>query len=427
MDYGSIQIAVVDKYLILNLDRQNSLLPDGGVAEELGLVLAYYSQFYDIICDFRSVRITAWTEDLRDFVSALAIRNCKVTILVDKTDMDSIFYTKANLKSFFRTHSNPNIKFRIVRNAIIPFPYFDVKTDLLNTYSSYDFGVNKSPYSNEEIKFTEFMWPERFADHQKGFGKEFGLQYVVESVATRALTFKRNLENQITQNQRASPLLEFAFNPFGKDIQIIPYQSYSLHNLDTKDGLLLSKPALLASRTNSILRNQYEEFLYLINNRGVKETEITKFIERNPQFLMTLGYKEIYPQVILEKEDGKSLIPDFILKPITDDWCSILDFKLPKEKIIVGLDNRKQFASQVHALSAQLREYAAYFDDRKLARRVEQKYGIRCYKPKMIGVIGKRIDSQNDDEVRRLMTVDPRLEIITYDRLEKAAHSRLLI
>lgn len=79
-------------------------------------------------------------------------------------------------------------------------------------------------------------------------------------------------------------------------------------------------------------------------------------------------------------------------------------------------------------LVAQLREYSAAFEDRKLARRVEEKYGVKCYRPKLVGIIG-RDDPRNADprELRRLQTSYNDTQILTFDQLHRIAKSRLLV
>ena len=76
---------------------------------------------------------------------------------------------------------------------------------------------------------------------------------------------------------------------------------------------------------------------------------------------------------------------------------------------------------------AQLREYAAFFDDRRAAAQVEQKLGIRCYRPKLTVIIGRDPSRFSAEEQRRALTAHPDLRVVTYDNLLRAARTRLLL
>jgi hypothetical protein len=143
--------------------------------------------------------------------------------------------------------------------------------------------------------------------------------------------------------------------------------------------------------------------------------------------MLGYGYNRIYPQVILQRDDGTSLRPDFILEPVGNNWCDILDIKLPDKSVVVGGRDRKRFSASVEELIAQLREYAAYFEDSRLARRIEEIYGIKCYKPRLIGIIGRDPFIEDERQFRRLATQYTDVDVLTFDRLLEIAKSRPLI
>jgi hypothetical protein len=94
---------------------------------------------------------------------------------------------------------------------------------------------------------------------------------------------------------------------------------------------------------------------------------------------------------------------------------------------VIGGKDRKRFSSAVEELVAQLREYAAYYEDPRLAKRIQDVYGIKCYRPRMIGVIGRTPRVVDDRQMRRLETIYDDLSIITFDRLVEIAKTRLLV
>jgi hypothetical protein len=111
---------------------------------------------------------------------------------------------------------------------------------------------------------------------------------------------------------------------------------------------------------------------------------------------------------------------------VTGNWADVIDLKLPTEPVFVGPADRPRLSAAVAEAAAQLRHYASWFDDRKIASRVEEKYGFRCHKPKQVVVIGR--DPRKFTEAQQLAARSsyPDLEIVTYDRLLAAAKDRLL-
>ena len=130
---------------------------------------------------------------------------------------------------------------------------------------------------------------------------------------------------------------------------------------------------------------------------------------------------------MLQRLDGSELRPDFILEPYDDMWCDILDIKLPNQSIIVGRKDRATLAAGIHEVAAQLREYAAYFEEEKHRKWVLEKFGLRVYKPRLIAVVGRDIRQMSDPEIRRAMTAYSDVHVMTFDQLIQHARSRLLL
>lgn len=93
----------------------------------------------------------------------------------------------------------------------------------------------------------------------------------------------------------------------------------------------------------------------------------------------------------------------------------------------MGPENRPSLAAGLTYTVTQLRKYRNYFNDRGLARVVEQKYGFRCQNPRLIVIVGRDPTGYSAEEIRCAMTATPDVEIITYDRLLEAAQSLLLL
>lgn len=239
--------------------------------------------------------------------------------------------------------------------------------------------------------------------------RAFELQYFLERIGVNSL------------------LNELAILRYDENVIILPYHSFSLHNVEAnRDQTVLLRPGRESARYWAMFGRQIKELERLLSENA-NEFAIESLLRRNPLFLRGLNYKKVYPQVILPTGPNTSLRPDLIAEPIGDEWCNIIDLKLGSAQVLVGSDNRRSLAYAIHSVAAQLREYEAYFDDRRIARAVEEKYGFKCYKPKLVAIIGRDPKDLNDEQVRRAMTAYPNLEIVTYDRLLRASKELILL
>jgi hypothetical protein len=101
--------------------------------------------------------------------------------------------------------------------------------------------------------------------------------------------------------------------------------------------------------------------------------------------------------------------------------------KLPKQKVIVGRNNRATLAAGIHEVAAQLREYSAYFEEKKYRAFVRDKYGLRIYKPKLIALVGTDLREADSLEVRRALTQYSDFRVLTFNELIRHSISRMLI
>jgi cold shock CspA family protein len=168
-----------------------------------------------------------------------------------------------------------------------------------------------------------------------------------------------------------------------------------------------------------------EELEELINTPRVKESQLQEFFERNPHFLQGDSYEEAHPHLILKREYKGPLIPDFALKPTNlNVYCDLLDLKLPSVKLMVGNGNRRRLSATVMEACAQLREYRDYFEEKRNRDAIEEEYGLKFFRPKMIVIVGKR-GAYSPAELRKAESDIPQLTLITYDDLLERARSRL--
>ena len=226
-----------------------------------------------------------------------------------------------------------------------------------------------------------------------------------------------------------SMLVEFTMQVEPDGIAVVPYHAHASYDVEhpRKDDILVGRPSVLASRTRAAFSRDIKAFESLLSSRGVKEQTIQRFLEEHPQFLQGLNYTSIHPQVVLERNDGTSLRPDFLLEPRAGDWCDILDLKLPTKSIFVGRRDRITLACAMQEVASQLREYASYFEDPRYRKMLFDRYGLRAYKPKLIAVVGRDSDQNWSEQHRRATTCYADLQIMTFDHLLDMSKQRILI
>jgi hypothetical protein len=213
----------------------------------------------------------------------------------------------------------------------------------------------------------------------------------------------------------------------GGHISVVPMHANGLHDLDCGNELLAVRPARKGAAYQwSRFAAAIEELETLINDPVVKEAQIESLLARNPLFLRGLNYAECYHQVILPLEGGRYLKPDVIVEPASGGWADIIDLKLPSERIFVGAGDRPRLSQAIAEAASQLRQYARWFDDRKVAKAVEAKHGFRCFKPRQVVIIGRDPREFSEPQREAARSAYPDLEIVSYDKLLNAAKNRLL-
>lgn len=158
----------------------------------------------------------------------------------------------------------------------------------------------------------------------------------------------------------------------------------------------------------------------MINSATCSESDFQRFFSMHPDFLAGIDYKQIHPQLVLYNEDSSNLIPDFMLEPLSSEFCDILELKLPYEQLVTRLRNqsRSRFRALINEAVAQLSEYRRWFDCKRNRADFHARYGLKAYYPKMILVIGRRNHFKSDVLRQELKTLLPKdLELWTYDDL----------
>ncbi len=432
---NSINIAVEDRFIIVKLWDEHSMLP---LREMEGLAdwMKLLPSSYKVLCDARDLR--AATDEIGCSVSfdiiecVHLLEDCCPDIICYPDDKNYIEEVFGSATTILKVKPGP-ISLNYMPLDVTAFGYYWPGNDFILESDKERLRdiVKASPISISEWERLILYFPDD--DLTKRYGGHFDrintlLQAGLPHPELEAdLASLRILDNHIARCSRNSLLTEYAIQFCRDNYVITPYHAHGVHSMEVRNELLLGRPGVVANRTSTLLHNDLAELQQILSTPDIKESAIQKYLEQHLAVFQALGYINVYPQVVLARDDGTSLRPDFILEPAGRDWCDILDIKIPQTRTVVGTRDRQTLAAHIHELTAQLREYSAYFEDERLAKRIEDVYGIKCYKPRLIGIVGRDPKTDDERQLRRLMTAYADVEVITFDQLLRLAQTRLLI
>jgi hypothetical protein len=212
---------------------------------------------------------------------------------------------------------------------------------------------------------------------------------------------------------------------FEGQIEVMPANKRQFYVYDKKKP----KPILLDQIIDSssyFTEEEIEEFESLLNRSNTTESKLQNFLQDHPKFLLHTDYDELRPQISLIDESGCELKPDFFLRPLGKRLWEILDIKLPRTTMVAGSRNRKSLSHYVHRGSAQLMNYAKFFDDPRNRERVFRATGIDCFKPRLTLVIGKKKNVDEETWNQIIEQERPFVDIVGFDELLERAKKTLL-
>lgn len=422
-----LRLSATDRFLVAKLGQDDAMLPTGDLADRIAAAVGSLQPEVSLVLDTRDLRYS--TYDLWELVEAFNTRSEPMVLDYEENRdwVDHVFPT-ARFLPVRRTEwpvEYEDLDLRVFADA----PPDDLQLELAGQLSGdlpsaeeweYAVAVDSSLteyYSSlEEV---HRVWKMTVESHR----------LFTESIGGPPVLARRWLQGEIARSCVRSALQHIAVT-LGPDgmLRVQPYHSHAVHEVGPREDILLARPSTLAHRTRSILSPALRRLEELINDPGVREADLDEFFIGAPEILGAMGYQAMYSKVVLDRHDGTSLIPDFLVEPVGSSFADILDLKLPfHEALVVGGRDRRRLSQKVQDLVAQLREYGAFFDDEGLAARVEERYGVKCYRPRLVGVIGRAPIGEDERQLRRLMTAYADVRIVTYDELLGHARSRLLI
>lgn len=434
-----IYLSAEDRYSLIDMSSQDRLFPHPFTLGNLGMAMADLGASWEFLWDFRSNDKSVYN-DIRDAYDEAHLWHKAQPILLARPDQfDEVKGSVARQNARvikMRPKTLPKHPFDLsafedAADALIVLT--DEMLDAIAPRSSdgyYQESLKCLGMSNSDSEFADYAdnLLNDFANANSaeilGIDDEEHDRLMVAIAHERSMLLQRFLDS-IGVN---SLLTELAIVFDRERVKVIPYHSFSLHNTSVaNDQLILLRPGKRSAKYWRSFKNDIRTLEALLNDPKVKEREIEMLLRRNPLFLRGLNYRKVYPQVVLPLGTDDSLRTDVIAEPVDSEWCNIIDYKLPSQKVLVGRDNRLSLASAITEVASQLREYSAYFDDRAMAKVIEQNYGFKCYKPRLVAIVGRDPKDLETEQVRRAMTAFPDLDVVTYDALLRAAKRYLLL
>lgn len=419
----SIRIAGVDKFLFLRLNESQHTLPVGRVLDNLVGTLHSLCASRTIICDARGVGEA--TNDINECLWALSEIGGQVLVRRGQS------VRAAGLDV------PPSMSVVIAEERRLPLTLNHVPL------SAFEDGADISERERERLwskagtsVLSDDEWAIYLAEWARLGRTDIETNYSNERILTDAVGVPgaydevlrhRLLTTAIKRSARGLGMRAVSLELAEGRIRLRPWHSHAAFMCSVGSHALPGIPAIQARRASGPFERALAELDELMSDGSAKERHFQGFLERNEWVFGRLGYQEVRAQVVLERDQGPGERPDFMVRPIGREWWDIIDLKLPNVPLLSSSTHHMRPSKHLVQLAAQLREYGDYFSDEVYARRVEERYGISCYKPKLIGIIGRSPTVSDQRQVRRVLTAYDDLEILTFDDLRRVAESRLLI
>lgn len=158
----------------------------------------------------------------------------------------------------------------------------------------------------------------------------------------------------------------------------------------------------------------------LINSESATEQDIQRFLEKHRAFLKLWPWQDVFPQVHLGSAKS-GLRPDFLLVNRDLQRATLLELKLPKHRLLVGLQPYRRLSATVTAACKQLAVYRDWFRSPTNRRWLARKVDLEVYEPHLALVVGRRPSFSNAAEAQAARADARGVDIFTYDDLANAA------
>lgn len=200
----------------------------------------------------------------------------------------------------------------------------------------------------------------------------------------------------------------FPVNPFNE----VAIAESSLGTTDPAGNeyeVLLPQP-VFASSFSAIVR----ALGMMMDDPEVPEREFQDLFEQNPELLLGDSYLRAVPQVVLEPGEGV-FKPDFMLRPVEHDLWDILELKRPTVPLLAGRGRHVRPHHELTMALGQVRDYAVALEDPAVRTRLEDRYHIRAFRPRLMLLIGRTNDLDRLDLRRATDSLTRDVELLSWD------------
>ncbi len=164
-----------------------------------------------------------------------------------------------------------------------------------------------------------------------------------------------------------------------------------------------------------------DQFENLLNDSKTTESDLQKFLELHPEFLLRDEYDSFWAEPVLKSDaTNRKIRPDFVLQPRairSNSWnWAIADLKRHDVPLLSHKRFHMDLSHHVHRVTTQLRDYEVFFADPRNQDVLKRRFGGVAPKPKLVAIIG-RLPLSNKDEYAVLRSRIAGITITTYDEM----------
>ena len=351
---AQLRLASEDRFALMDLSGPpDGLLPDDQQMAEVAATAIHLGEEWEFLWDLRDAGETIYN-DTHDALMGVA------SLIPEGADEAEPWVPFTLLVAPGRAEEAKKalrpLPVKTIEMLPKPLPHeelelglFDESIHRIETRELFYAQLNREILSAEEIAEAVVGPPHEWSPGLRRLMDERWLREAIQDDLTAAaleIARMNMLDEALSAATSRSVLTTMVLTFTEGHVHVIPFHGASLHHATTdSDVAVLLRPARPNGRYWATFRAEIEELETLINAPKVSEKEIERLLIGNPLFLSSLGYQEVYPQVVLPRGTGKSLIPDVIAEPADSEWAEVLDFKLPTAScsllLLVGWRSRR--------------------------------------------------------------------------------------
>lgn len=155
----------------------------------------------------------------------------------------------------------------------------------------------------------------------------------------------------------------------------------------------------------------------ILENQKVTEHEASEFFLDFPKFLCIGGYYQIAREVVIYAGDKPIYRVDFFRRQYGDKYWDIVELKSPMKPFVIKKGGHWKFSAEIEAGIHQATDYKDSLENEMNRFLLEERTGIRAYRPKILLVGGRKSDIIDPFELRRLGSRFGATDIKAYDDL----------